>query len=385
VEPGTLLRRFAADSVVGQAVCGHARHAINFDSADVSALHRTGLGGTSFRCLPGTFTAASPAGEYTVEALHQYSDWRWEPPWNTSVGGFGVSLGQMMSPLNAALGQNTKLFVHGHPPLLLEEQAPPCTTDFRGVFGAEGHFRPSFCTLHRPSPAQALSCLERIGGAVHFISNSHTRRTLKVLTNASWCTNRREAIECVCEDAAEPFSEMPWPNVHYHYWEGLKSQLNAWSIPPEAKVIFFAGLEAWDHAGTDVGEYERLLHEFVALVRQRLHAGVQALVFKTAPYFCCSTEADNEFGRRRFTAKRAAVMNAFYRTVIQDAFPDAIWWDTRAMTEALPLEQTRARVHRCGSNHIDSELCEEDAALLRAVICAAAERRPGTSSAAALA
>jgi hypothetical protein len=372
VEPvDAVVRALSPDSVVGQAVHTSSPSAvlpIDFDTS-------TPFEVASFRCTPGTFSAAGDVGEYSVVAVHEFSDWLWQAPWNSSLPGFGESLGVMVQPSHERLPSDAKIFIHGHGLNL-----PRCTSDFRGSW-RDSAFVPSFCTQRRPSHGDMLRCLDDINGTVHFIANSHTRRTLKSMTsNLMWCAGGSAVKDaCVCEDSAEDFPSTPnisrSSQLNFHYWEGLHNQLSAWYIPYGTRVVFFAGLEAWDHAKVDIAEYQQLLPEFLALAKQRIEEACSpVVVFKTAPYFCCSTPQSNEAGRRRYTAKRGSVMNAFYRRSVHALFPDAIWWDTRALTEALPLDATAARSQRCGANHIDSQLCAEDALLLRGALCTAAEK-----------
>ena len=140
-------------------------------------------------------------------------------------------------------------------------------------------------------------------------------------------------------------------------------------------MLVIAGLEAWDSAMIDVDTYNKLLDQFIEVLQSKLSGYklsfgfVPVLIFNMAPFFCCELVQS-----MRFTTKRSSVMNQLYRSALHKTFPDAILWDTRAMTEALPLNKTKKRIARCRSNHLDSSMGQDDAMLLRGALCSAASR-----------
>jgi len=227
-------------------------------------------------------------------------------------------------------------------------------------------------------------------GTVFLFGDSNGRRAMKVLeTRGQWCTSQRNSSACQCEDCGntcegEAFiPRLWWSQVVYPagaafgtgklvmhgmdgYNPGMFSVLDADAEPP--RVVVVGGFGAWPEANLELSAFVSATTQMVSEL-QRLPA-TTALVFRTGPYFCC---AESPF--RRYTAKWQAIMTTLFKRTVDAAFPDALWWDTRALGEARPMAVQRAQVERCVTNHMDSVLVEQDAHVLMHLLCLISEQK----------
>lgn len=343
-------------------------------------------GPDTHRCTLGAVPHA-PCGQYTALAIHEYSNWEWDPAWNTEGGGvFGTPKGFV--PARTSAFRSTEAVQLNH--ACSRDAKRPCGHIRSGYF-ENNVFTPEHCSWNF---ANLDECFKDIHLGIQIVGNSHTRRALKTLASrGEWCAHRRDNNECVCEDASEntafnwSMQRIGGASLNFLFSQGLHNSGSRFTIPKDTAVVVFAGQEAWDEARDNLSEYAQLIDVFVNDVKEMLanHGASRApeLVFKTAPYYCCAPEIIVELGgsqiSRRYTSKRTAVMNEMYVQAVETAFPNASWWDTREMSKQIAIDGTRARVNRCASNHLDSRLAEVDTELLKSTLCRAATRFQGAT------
>lgn len=367
-------RAFAAVSVVGRVhpaeQPSHAWdnvYSIDFESRPSFVLR-------TFDCLPGIVTGLR-AGSYTFSALHEWSNWFWDLPWNSTNATaprfpFGVALEDAWEKYNAVV-----LRVHGSFSVTPKIRAhrpdlPACTSDLRGRW-LGGKYFPASCSLHKPTYDEFDACMAKMNGEVRVYGDSHTRRAMKTLfTKGNWCNRRREARACTCEDSYEKnvsFEYKSYQNgshVSMRWMSGTRSpKVFDDMTSGHVKVMVVGGLSAWSLAGDDFSTYISLLEKTVHALRR---SDVQTLIFRNAPAFCCTVDQTRQ---RRYTSKRDVLFNRLFRQRMQAAFPNALWWDTRAITEARPLDALKANSESCNSNHMDSQLVEDDLGIFMHFIC----------------
>ena len=370
-------RAYAADSLVGRvhpdgALPGAWDNVfpIDFDSRPPQVLH----GPQVFMCCPGIISGLS-AGAYNFSVLHEYSDWLWDPPWNTTNASaprfpFGFALHESWAE------QNSQELVAQTPfkvtPKLSSRPRPlpACTVNLNGRW-QDGRYIPATCVRRRPSYDEFDTCMAKLNGEVRLYGDSHTRRAMKALfTKGDWCSSRRASRICMCEDNGEP--DMPYEHKKYLNSSWVSMHWMAGSLSPRVfddiararvKVLVVGGLSAWSVAGENLSTYIATLERTVTAVQ---HANATALIFRNAPAFCCTVDSSRQ---RRYTSKRDGLFNRLFKQRMTEAFPEALWWDTRAMTEARPLAVIRSNAQNCTSNHMDSVLVEEDLATFMHFIC----------------
>lgn len=136
-----------------------------------------------------------------------------------------------------------------------------------------------------------------------------------------------------------------------------------------------AGYGAWPeaqlNATTYVAQLAAMLDELAAAVARGDIAPDVPLIFCPAPYTCCASMLSHRYG-----AKRGGVLTSLYRRAVRSAFPRALWWDTRAISEARPLAEVRRQTQECRNNHLNTRLLHEDARALMHLLCVAADARP---------
>ena len=140
-------------------------------------------------------------------------------------------------------------------------------------------------------------------------------------------------------------------------------------------ALVVAGFGAWAeahlNATTYVSQLAAMLDELAAAMSGGDIAPDVPLIFRPAPYSCCASMLAHRYG-----AKRGGVLTSLYRRAVRAAFPRALWWDTRALSEARPLADVRRQAQLCRSGHMNTRLLHEDARVLMHLLCVAADARP---------
>ncbi len=123
----------------------------------------------------------------------------------------------------------------------------------------------------------------------------------------------------------------------------------SFKVPP--KVLIWGNIGAWPQGQLDISTGNQFTSFTVAmkemikdLEKVMLKDPRIILVFRTAPFHCCTYAA---LKRYRQTSKRQRIMTDIKRRLLSTAFPSALWWDTLAITEARPLEAIRDQAIRC--------------------------------------
>jgi len=370
-----------------------------------------GAEGAAFDCYAG-IAADVATGHYAYEVQVERRGWLWDPPWNGSLalGTFGGLLGPLPPPEQALAAAEATLRVEARPHRL---SRPPCRDEMDGVWQA-GRFVPHSCELSEVSWERLDVCLARLGHVL-WLGDSNSRRASKVLfSRGAWCgaggaDGGAAAPYCPCEDcehlcpegnwntesgypwghfwgdyarrggAASPNASAlirvirteEWPlegGVIYNGWEGLKP-------PPSLLILAVAG--AWPESGFNLSAFQTQVRA-VAKDLRVLPPPRPRLIIRTGPYFCCSRET---LTSHRFSAKRQQVQTELLKRALRNAFPDALWWDTRALGEARRLATIAAQSTACAVNHMPGWLVAEDVRTLRHLICLAAEEASGGGAA----
>jgi hypothetical protein len=153
-----------------------------------------------------------------------------------------------------------------------------------------------------------------------------------------------------------------------------KERQRAGNANPVAALVV-AGFGAWAEAHLNVTTYvsqlAEMLNELVAALSGGDIAPDVPLIFRPAPYSCCASMLAH-----RFSAKRGSVLTSLYRRAVHAAFPRALWWDTRALSEARPLAEVRRQAQQCRTGHMNTRLLHEDARVLMHLLCVAADAQP---------
>jgi len=408
---------FGSESFLGRAERADSteQYAIDFLSAagEAALLH-------GFVCYPGLLTGLQP-GTYRWWVVHEFAEWGWTLPWNLSgtdrERGAAV-YGKLLPASSADPGTHP---LAGDQPIVVEGAAaaelPWCTTSMGGRWSGHaaatatfegrqlristaGQFVPSRCRLRRPSWPEFDACMDALGGDVSVFGDSNSRRALKVLSSrGAWCngTGEREAPHCMCEDCGnicDPAVEhVPYAFMNEVESEGARfgagrgrgirfvNQCGARSlnerfvselVAKNVRVVVIAGVGAWDEAEFDLTQFQAHL-VWMAGVLAKLPPSLR-FIFRTAPFFCCTNAISGREKPRRYSEKRGAVMAHLYRRALSAAFPDALWWDTRALSEAVPRAPGPQLPLACSSNHLDSWLVAEDVAVLQSLLCTLAEQ-----------
>ena len=327
-------------------------------------------------CLEGIVSGLR-AGAYNFSVVHEFSNWLWDPPWNTSTSSlvhfpFGSALDDSWWATRGTEELIARTAFKVTPKHVIHHQAlPDCTSDLRGRW-IRKQYVPISCTLRRPSYEEFGTCMAKLNGEVRVYGDSHSRRAMKALfTKGSWCTGHRNSRPCMCEDNGllmnitydhQTYENGSW--VSMRWMTGARAPLVLDDIAEaRVKVLVIGGLSAWSVAGEDFSTYVAFLEQVVQALQL---ANATALIFRNAPAFCCTLDTSK---LRRYTSKRDLLFNRIFQLRMRNAFPDALWWDTRAMTEARPLAVIKANAESCVSNHMDSQLVEDDLSIFMHFIC----------------
>ena len=413
---------YGADAFLGRAVRQEGgenlTYAIDFlAQPDPVFLH-------GFLCTQGLLRGLEP-GTYSWWVTREFADYLWNIPWSVPVQGDNNAFGAINPatppdfPSSEVLQGDARLVVEGA--AVAEAELPFCTAAMEGRWvgyeehemvwqgapfhvATAGQYVPSACRLRTVSWPQLDECLDVVGNVV-FLGDSNVRRAFKQLyTRGTWCSGEgeRELGYCLCEDcglvceergiptpfmpqaeAGLPFGTANASNLRFvnhpgaaaMSLEGLRSVLGS---TEGLGALVVGGPGVWDTAAADITLFQSRLQQLARHLAEVVPPTTQ-LVFKTWPFFCCGNVAlsGQAYMPRRFTEKRGAVMAAMYRRVMTDAFPEALWWDTLALSEAAPRapRSWKENVARCHSAHLDSYLVEQDVGVLRHLLCEAAERR----------
>ena len=90
---------------------------------------------------------------------------------------------------------------------------------------------------------------------------------------------------------------------------------------PSARVLVVGETGAWPEAGANLTDFVTGLQALAAELRTL--PPDMTLIFKTGPYFCCTSAA---IASHRFTHKRQAVQVSLFKQTMMTLFPDALWW-----------------------------------------------------------
>lgn len=355
-----------------------------------------------YACTSG-FVGGLDAGGYALVVFRDYEDNLWNAPWNASVPGssFGEPVGGFAPPREEPLPCAETLVVVGATPLAHAK----CEDRWAGRW-IGGRYTPMHCAMDDVSYGEFDACLEALGARVALLGDSNARRTMKLLrTRGAWCSDRTEARKdyCVCEDcvfcacsaarrphcSAPPHLTPSMPGTQDQHQEAhMRMPPEAWGLlplpngsslefvgwtggPPPLptptaahNVYILAGLGAWPLARDDPSEFASTLDGLLAgLDPKSTH------IFRTAPYSCCVVKDVH----RRYTSKRASLFRAIFlwrvRAWATRTGARPLMWDTTVVSETRHLGDIARQSSRCESNHLDSRLAEEDARLLRHLVC----------------
>ncbi len=378
-------------------------------------------GKTSFMCTRGVVRGV-PSGMYNYIVVHEFGGHAWDAPWDPDApgGNFGTSLVSLeartpwLEPLPTT-GEMLDVTHHSAPHAL-----PDCGHGAMDGTWRTGLFVPFGCALRDVSGDGFERCMSRLNGTVMLMGDSNTRRAFKaVYGRSSWCPvadAAHEAWHCRCEDCgyeclAPENATMPrffdvFAHAGAYIGLGVTNAIDgdgaggasskflyvtmsgyhpgafgAFAAERERAggrriaAVVVAGFGAWAEAQLNATTYMEqlaaMLGELAAAVSRGDIASDVAIIFRPAPYTCCASMLAHRYG-----SKRGSMLTSLYRRAALAAFPRALWWDTRALSEARPLAEVRSLTQECRSNHLNTRLLHEDARVLMHLLCVAADAQP---------
>jgi len=340
----------------------------------------------AYSCTRAWASGLEP-GEYTAEVVHEHSNWDWDPVWKAPRPGpedpvFGTALANWsLVGLTLELEERTLSVLGSSGAAATARRAlPECTSEeLHGTF-REGRFHASSCTRRLVSHAQFKGCMASLGGRVAVMGDSNSRRAMKLLmSGGEWCAapGDEDRSHCACEDSLEdvPVLLQPWHSViaagvdfpngaalAFEQYGGFPSNVNFF-VSQNATIAVLGYLGAWPEAALNVTEYVSKLAELVNLLMTL--PPTMRIIFRSAPHFCGFAGAFH-----RFSDKRQKLFTSLMRSSMLGAFPGrAYFWDTRSVSEAVPMKEVGHHAMWCRSNHLGIEMMREDLATLMHLIC----------------
>ncbi len=381
-------------------------------------------GTTAFLCTRGVALGVPP-GIYNYTVVHEFGGYAWDAPWdpdapNPGAAQFGTSLVSLdartpwLEPLPTT-GEVLEVTHHDAPRAL-----PDCGHGAMDGTWRAGRFVPFRCALRDVSGDHFERCMSRLNGTVMLLGDSNSRRAFKaVYGRSSWCPvadAAHEAWHCGCEDcgyeclapenatmprfldvfahagayiglgvtnasdgagasgASSKFLYVTMTGFHPGTFRAFAEERER-AVGRRIAAVVVAGFGAWAeaqlNATTYVAQLAAMLDELAAAVSRGDIASDVAIIFRPAPYTCCASMLAHRYG-----SKRGGMLTSLYQRAARAAFPRALWWDTRALSEARPLAEVRRQTQECSTNHLNTRLVHQDARVLMHLLCVAADARP---------
>jgi hypothetical protein len=350
-----------------------------------------GFGDVQFVCYSARVPLELPAGTYSYFVLLEYRNWEWDPAWSkacllngTCASNFG-SLAAELHPEFVYLPDpsgTAQLRVGSHE--ASSHPLPPCgeTPEQSGTW-RDGVFVPHSCTISDISYTQFDTCMAKLD-TVLWLGDSNSRRAS---TAAPYCAC--EDCETECESGWWKEDGQPWGDNWQAYASAGVSFPNGSVLYVERstdfpfdqgwlpymlelrkpKVLVFAGAGAWPESGSSLSEFAAAVSALAQELKTLLPAETR-LIFRTGPHYCCSNASSHS---HRFTGGRQAVMSKLYKTLLRRAFPEALWWDTRALGLSQPIAAARRQATECTVNHLPGWQVAEDVKMLMHLLCLIAD------------